>query len=102
MNSNATVLKKNKDFVSRAIGGETMLLPIYKSSKEMDCIYSLNAAAAWLWGRMDGKTSLAEIKRLAAQAFSSDAEDIAAQVDQLAGELLEIKAAFRSADKGVL
>ena len=59
---NTTILKKNKNMVTRKIADETILLPIIKTSKEINCIYTLNPPAAWVWDLIDGKTSVGEIK----------------------------------------
>ena len=59
---NTTILKKNKDMVTRKIADETILLPIYRTSKEINCIYTLNKPASIVWDMIDGKTSVGEIK----------------------------------------
>ncbi|MBU1134721.1 MAG: PqqD family protein [Candidatus Omnitrophica bacterium] len=56
------VLKKNKNMVTRKIADETILLPIYKTSKEINCIYTLNKPASIVWDMIDGKTTVGEIK----------------------------------------
>ena len=59
---NITILKKNKNMVTRKIADETILLPIYKTSKEINCIYTLNKPASIVWDMIDGKTTVGEIK----------------------------------------
>ena len=59
---NITILKKNKNMVTRKIADETILLPIYKTSKEINCIYTLNKPASIVWDMIDGKISIGEIK----------------------------------------
>ncbi|MBU0878033.1 MAG: PqqD family protein [Candidatus Omnitrophica bacterium] len=56
------VYKKNKNMVTRKIADETILLPIYKTSKEINCIYTLNKPASIVWDMIDGKTTVGEIK----------------------------------------
>ena len=56
------VYKKNKNMVTRKIADETILLPIYKTSKEINCIYTLNKPASIVWDMIDGKTTIGEIK----------------------------------------
>ena len=63
------VLVKNKAIVSRVIGDETVLLPLFKSSDEINCIYTLNKAAAWVWERIDGKRSVAVLKEEVLRTF---------------------------------
>ncbi|MBU1367472.1 MAG: PqqD family protein [Candidatus Omnitrophica bacterium] len=57
-----TVYKKNKNMVTRKIADETILLPIYRTSKEINCIYTLNKPASIVWDMIDGKTTIADIK----------------------------------------
>ena len=57
-----TILKKNKNMVTRKIADETILLPIYRTSKEINCIYTLNKPASIVWDMIDGKTTVGEIK----------------------------------------
>ena len=59
---NTTILKKNKNMVTRKIADETILLPIYRTSKEINCIYTLNKSASIVWDMIDGKTTVGEIK----------------------------------------
>ena len=37
-----TVIRKNPNMVTRVIADETVLLPIYKTSEEINCIYTLS------------------------------------------------------------
>lgn len=85
-------MRKNKDMISRVIGGETVLMPLYKDSGEINCIYTLNPAAAWVWQRIDGKTGLDKIAAQASGEFSADESEIRARLDKLALELKSIKA----------
>ncbi len=86
------VLRKNKDMVHRLIGGETILLPVYKTSDEINCIYTLNPDAAWVWEKIDSKKTLIQIKKQALKVFDSKPEDIAKKMARLVTELKEIKA----------
>ena len=78
--------------VTREIGGETLLLPLYKSSDEINCIYVLNPAAAWVWRRIDGKTNLEDIAEQAAAEFIGGKKEIRACLAALMRELKSIKA----------
>ena len=66
---NETVVRRNKNIVSRAIGDEVVLVPVYKTSKEINCIYSLNKVAARVWDLLDGKRSVFEIKKQLTKEF---------------------------------
>ncbi len=87
-----TVLRKNKDMVHRVIGGETILLPVYKTSEEINCIYILNSSAAWVWEKIDNKKTLEQIKEQALKEFDSKPGEIDKKMDKLVSELREVKA----------
>jgi tetratricopeptide (TPR) repeat protein len=87
-----TVLRKNRDMVHRKIAGETILLPVYRSSDEINCIYTLNDAAAWVWDRIDERRTLADIQKQARHSFGAQPTEIERKLNKLIKELKEIKA----------
>ena len=86
------VLRKNKDMVTRVIDDETILLPIYKTSEEINCIYTLNKVASRIWELIDGKRTLAEIKKQVLKEFDTTAEEVDKEMEKLLKDLKEIKA----------
>jgi len=86
------VFKKNPDMVSRAIEDETVLMPIYKTSDEMNCIYTLNDVGARVWELIDGKRSLAGIKKSLLKEFDATEKELNKELDKFFRELGEIKA----------
>lgn len=86
------VLKKTDKIVAREIEGEMILLPLYKSSKDMNYIYTLNETAAAFWSLIDGKKTLARIKEKLLNAYSVDEETLIKQMDGLIKDLESIKA----------
>ena|GEM_PF-601539 len=92
MKSEKRIYVRNPDMVSRAIDGSTILLPVCRTSDGIDCIYTLNQPAAWVWNNIDGKTGADAIAVRAEKEFSSKPEEIAAELETLFAELLEIKA----------
>ncbi len=78
--------------VSRVIAGETILLPIYKTSDEINCIYSLNKAASWLWERVDGKKTVADIEKEILKSFEITEKEAKKHCVKLFKEMEEIKA----------
>lgn len=89
---NATVLKKNRDMVTRVIDDETILLPIYKSSDDINCIYSLNKVASKVWEVIDGKRTVAQIKAKLLKEFDATPEEMNKELRTFVKELKEIKA----------
>lgn len=86
------VFKKNPDIVTRKIDKETILVPIYKTSKEMNCIYTLNPAASKVWELIDGKKSLNDIKDVISGKFDSSDVEIDKEMSRLIKDLKDIKA----------
>jgi tRNA uridine 5-carbamoylmethylation protein Kti12 len=86
------VLRKNKDIVSRVIDDETILLPLYKSSEEINCIYTLNKIASQVWELIDGKRTLGEIKKIILRKFDTTPEEVDKEMEKFLKDLKEIKA----------
>ncbi|MBL7132202.1 MAG: PqqD family protein [Candidatus Omnitrophica bacterium] len=86
------VLRKNKDMVTRVIDDETILLPIYKTSDEINCIYTLNKVASEVWDLIDGKRTLAGIKKQVLEKFDTTAEEVDKEMQKFLKDLKEIKA----------
>jgi hypothetical protein len=48
--------------VFRKIGDECILVPIRQGAGDLDSIYTLNETASMIWGLIDGKRRVGEIK----------------------------------------
>lgn len=90
------IYKKNSRIVSRVIGDETVLLPLFKTSDDISCIYTLNRAAAWVWEKMDGRTSLEEIKREALKIFDVTPQIFDREIKQVLKDLQAVGALARA------
>jgi hypothetical protein len=71
------IFKKNPKIVVRKIEDETILMPLYSTSEEIDCIYTLNDAAARIWELIDGKRTLGKIKKIFLDEFDITEEELA-------------------------
>ena len=71
------IFKKNPKIVVRKIEDETILMPLYSTSEEIDCIYTLNEAAARIWELIDGKRALGKIKKIFLDEFDVTEEELA-------------------------
>lgn len=90
--SDSKIPRKNKDIVCREIGGETVLVPIYRDSRDLNSIYTLNQSAAWVWDKIDGKRSWGEIRELLLKHFDATAKQADSRLGALRKELEEMKA----------
>lgn len=93
------VLRRNPNMVTRVIEDETILLPILKSSEEINCIYTLNGSASRIWELINGKRTLKEIKDRVVEEFDTKSKDMDLELTKLLQELGEIKAIVSSSDK---
>ncbi len=86
------VLTKNSDMVTRVIEDETILMPIYKTSDEISCIYTLNKVASRVWELLDGKRTLIELKSKLLKEFDTTPKEVDSELEKLLKDLKEIKA----------
>jgi len=86
------ILRKNKDMVTRVIDDETILLPLYKTSDDINCIYTLNKVASEVWNLIDGRKTLAEIKKQTLKKFDTTPEEVDKEMQKFLKDLKEIKA----------
>lgn len=87
------IFKESGQVVTREIEGEVVLLPLYKSSKKLNCIYTLNETAASAWELIDGKNSLADIKDRLMDKFNNiDETELTRQLDTLIKDLKSVRA----------
>ena len=86
------VLSKNPNAITRTIEGETILLPLYRSSDEIDCIYTLNKTASEVWNLIDGKKTLTEIKKRVLKKFDTTPEEVDKEMQKFLKDLKKIKA----------
>jgi hypothetical protein len=92
MRSDKAVFRRNPNIVRRDIGEETVLVPVLKTSKEMNCIYTLNKSAARVWDLLDGKTDLSEIKTRILREFDTTDEEVDKELELLIKDLDEAEA----------
>lgn len=86
------ILRKNPDMVTRVIEDETILLPIYKTSDEINCIYTLNKTASRAWELINGKRALAQIKKELLKEFDATPREVDKEMANFLKDLKEIKA----------
>lgn len=87
-----TVLKRNPDFVTRVIEDETILLPVCRTSEEINCIYTLNPSAAKAWNMFDGKRSVGQVRERIVREFETTPAEARTGLAGLLKDLAGIKA----------
>ena len=88
----AKVLRKNPNFVTRVIDEEPILIPLFRTSNEIDYIYTLNSSARQVWDLIDGKKTISQIKERLLKNFDSSSEEVDKGLTDLLQELRQIKA----------
>ena len=91
MMRDSVVLKKNPDVVCRQIENETILVPVLKTSDEINCIYTLNQAASSVWEMIDGKNTVGQIKKAVLRKFDTNAENAEKKLRELIKDLKQVK-----------
>ena len=63
------VYRCRDNLVTREIVGETIIVPITGELADLQQVYSLNTTGAFVWGRLDGSTSLEVIHQALTKQF---------------------------------
>jgi hypothetical protein len=85
------VFKKSKDVVTRDIEGQVIIMPLCKSLNELKCVYTLNKGAALVWELINGKNSLADIKKALLNKFHVNEDVVNKQLVELIKDLRSVK-----------
>ena len=78
---------KESDFVTRCIGGETILVPVRSHVADLDSIYTLNESGTLIWDLIDGCTSVSQIVEAICSAYDVAPEEAATDVVELLSSL---------------
>jgi len=82
------VFRKSGRVLSRVIAGETLLVPLGGTVADMQKLFSLNPVGAFVWDRIDGRTSVREIAESVLEEFEVSAEQARADTTEFVSELL--------------
>lgn len=92
MVKNNVVLRKNPNIVTRVIDSEVILMPIYKNSDEINCIYTLNKVGTFIWSLINGKHNLSEMKKILLKKYDTTTEEVEVGLNNFLNDLSKIKA----------
>jgi len=93
------VFKKNSEIVTREIDKEIILVPTFKTSDEINSIYTLNPSASAVWNMIDGKRTMGAITKAVLKKFDTNFKDTQKKLEELFKDLKEIKAIKISGNK---
>ena len=89
MESVARTYVKQGEFVTRAVAGETIVVPITAGVGDLDSIYTLNEVGATIWALIDGTTTMEEIVAAITRGFEVGSDQARADVLDFVTSLTE-------------
>jgi hypothetical protein len=84
------VYRRSATVATRVIADETLIVPFRGTLASLRQIFALNPVAAFVWGRIDGATSLDAILDAVLERFEVTREEAAADLTALIAEFAEI------------
>lgn len=89
---NAKILKKNPEMTTRVFDGETILIPLYASSRDADSIYVLDGVGTKIWGLIDGKRNISQIESSLLEEYEASPGRVRQSTTVFIKDLQKIKA----------
>ncbi|NIM59463.1 MAG: PqqD family peptide modification chaperone [Candidatus Aminicenantes bacterium] len=86
------VYKKSDSIVSRKIADEFILVPIKQNVGDLESIYTLNEVATRVWGLIDGKKKVREIKDKIVEEFEVTPQEAEKDLTNLFKQLMAVGA----------
>ena len=80
---------KKSDLVTRAITGETIIVPVHGHVGDLDSIYTLNEVGSSVWGLLDGETSVSQIIDTISGEYEVTRAETEADIIELIGSMEE-------------
>jgi hypothetical protein len=82
-------MRKRDDAVQRTIAGEALLIPVKGKLADLQKLFALNPVAEFIWQRLDGTRTLADVADAITAEFDVGAEEARADLDGFVRELIE-------------
>jgi hypothetical protein len=87
-----TKFKRNPDYIYRKIVEEAVLVPLHQDVADMECIYSLNDVAAFIWEFLEQPRSLPDLQKALESEYDASVEVLSADLERFLEELTSIGA----------
>jgi hypothetical protein len=78
-----TVFVKGKDFLTRNIAGETLIIPLRGRVGDLDALFTLNEVGVRVWGLIDGKANVGQIAQAISEEYDVSEEAATSDVSEL-------------------
>jgi hypothetical protein len=72
----------SRSFVTRHIGGETLIVPVTGSVADLESVYVLNEVGSCIWGLLRAPTTVDRIAEAVAREFAVSLEGAAGDVSE--------------------
>ena len=92
MDSSLHLYQRNPNFIYRNIVGEAILVPMHQDVADMESIYTLNEAGAFIWECLKVPASKAEVQATFLEAYDAEPDIVAADLERFIDELVAIGA----------
>jgi len=87
--------QRNPDFIFRRIVDDLVLVPVRQDVADMYCIYTMNPVGAFIWERLDGQATLADLQAALVAEYSVEPQDAAGDLLEFVQELEAAGAVWR-------
>jgi hypothetical protein len=82
-----SVFRRSEEVVCRAVGLESILVPIRNNVGNLDYVYTLSPVAARIWSLIDGVRTADEIADAIAAEYDADRDTVLADLAELVHDL---------------
>jgi|WetSurSiteA1Bulk_404760.scaffolds.fasta_scaffold195030_1 hypothetical protein len=80
-------MNKVRDFVTRRIGAQTLVVPLTSGVGDLNAVYSLNETGAAIWQMLRGRMPLPQIVDAICRQFEVSAEEAAGDIRDFMDDL---------------
>lgn len=89
------IYMRSANMVARRIGDELILVPIRNNAGDLRCVYSLNEVAAFLWERIDGRRSDADLLGILCSEYQVSTDEAGNDLQEFLRQMESIGALTR-------
>jgi hypothetical protein len=82
-----SVFRRSDDVVCRAVGQESILVPIRNNVGNLDFVYTLSPVAARIWSLLDGVRTADEVAVAIMAEYDVDRDTVMADLAELVSDL---------------
>ena len=82
--------RRSENVIFRKVADETILVPIKGNVADLNFIYTLTKVAAFIWGKIDGRRKLIDIKETIMAEYDVSSDDAEKDLLELIGQLEQI------------